>query len=295
MKAKDINDMIEVGAYIAGAYFLTSAFFGWKKRKLNEESVEGIGATKPKRRIWNEVQRAQEAGIDLTDPSGWKGHEAFLAQASNGKLSRSTSSKSDEERYFGQLRRAYRSIAGTSLPRTQSVVRNEYGDVILVYNDYHLDQLPQRAAEWTSQQVSETATTDPYTYGYWVTIAAIAIGSARFIWKGTKDKVHRGVEELIFGASAPAERKQRISYIVSASTRNKYPRGAAMAGKYPEEWAHGLWEGTDGQADIQLITDGVLDAIRNCYSVGQAQEMCVSEYLKAHQVSEPKLDEDVPF
>jgi len=260
--------------------------------RKNQKPTAGIGAVKSKRRIWSEVQKAQENGIDLSDPNGWKGHENFLKRAADGKLSRSNSAKSDEERYFGQLRRAYKSIAGTSLPHDQAVVRNEYGDVILIYNDYHLDRLPQIAAEWVSQRAAEDFS-NAYAYGYWVTVAAIAIGSVKFIWKGKG--AHRGVEELVFGSSAPAERKQRISYIVSANTRDKYPRGAANAGKYPEEWAHALWEGNDGRQDDQEITNGVLDAIRDTPSVGAAQEACIKLYMEAHQAQEPLLYQDVPF
>ena len=260
------------------------------------DGVSGIGATKkPKRRIWSEIEQAQRAGVDLTDPDGWKRNAQVLRRMANGKLSASTSSKPNEQRYFDQLRRAYKSVAGTNLPYDESVVRNENDDVILIYRDYHMDRLPQKAAEWVAQEATNNVHSDPVAYGYWATIAAIAIGSAKFIWKSTKDSVHRGVEQLIFGASAPTERKKRISYIVSASTRDKYPKGAANAGKYPEEWAHALWEGVDRAADDQEITNGVLDALRTCESVGQAQQMCVEEYMKAHQVSEPLLYQDVPF
>lgn len=284
MTGKDINNLIETGAILAGVYFVTSAIFGAKKRKLDQpEDIEGVGATKAKRRIWFEVQRAQEAGVDLTDPNGWKGKETFLRKASQGKLSRSSSSKSDEERYFGQLRRAYNSIAGTSIIPDQAVIRNQYGDVILTYNDYHLDQLPQIAADWMEKESKENAAS-PYAYGYWATVAAIARGK-RFIWKGTKDGIHRGIEELVFGKAAPSERKQRISYLASKE----------KGGVYPEKWAHSLWEANDSQQDDQEITNGVLDALRDTPSVGAAQQACADAFMQAHQVQEPLLYEGIPF
>ena len=259
------------------------------------DGISGIGATKQKRRIWSEVEQAQRAGIDLSDPNGWTKHADRLSTMSRGKLSSSRSDKPDAQRYFNQLRRAYKSVAGTKLPYDESVVRNENDDVILVYRDYHLDRLPQVAAEWVSQEATENVHNDPLAYGYWVTIAAIAIGSAKFIWKGTKNGVHRGVEELVFGSAAPTERKKRISYIVSPNTRDKYPKGAAAAGKYPEEWAHAVWEGVDGSVGDQEITNGVYEALRTCESVGQARQMCIDEYLKAHQLEEPLLYQDIPF
>ncbi len=282
MKAAEINSAIEAGAVIAGAYFIISAIFGYKKRKLEEQrATEGIGATKPKRRIWQEIEAAQNQGIDLTDPNGWQGKEKILLRMSQGKLSKSNSSKSDEERYFGQLRRAYKSIAGTGLPYNQSVVRNEYGDVILVYNDYHLDKLPQIAADWCEQVAKENAN-DPEGYGYWATVAAIAKGK-KFVWASKGE--HRGIEKLIFGHSAPAERKQRISYLASPE----------KGGSYPEKWAHHLWEANDSQQDDQMITDGVLTALLDITSVGHAQQMCIDQYLQAHQATEPLLYGDMPF
>lgn len=270
---------IKTGAIITGFALVLIALAGRNRKKM--ESIKGVGAAKPKRRIWTEIQKAQEAGIDLSNPTGYKGKEKILRSMAYGKLARSVSAKPDEQRYFNQLRRAYKSIAGTVLPHDQSVVRNEHGDVILVYNDYHLDQLPQKAADWVEQQAQQNAGA-PYEYGYWATVAAIARGK-KFVWKSKG--AHRGIEQLIFGKSAPGERKLRISYLASPD----------KGGVYPEEFAHSLWERNDGAQDDQEITNGVLEAIRNTTSVGAAQQACVSDYMDAHQVSEPALYEDVPF
>lgn len=245
--------------------------------------VSGIGATKRKRRIWSEVEAAQRAGIDLNDPNGWEQHASQLRKMANGKIPASRSDKPDEQRYFNQLRRAYKSVAGTNLPYTENIVRNENDDVILIYRDYHMDDLPKRAASWI---VGEAETdTDIERGAYWSTIAYIADGG-KFVWNSSKNGRHRGACELIFGKSAPEERKRRISYLASPE----------KGGIYPEQLAHRAWEAdVTGRSDDQQILNGVLDAIRSCTSVGQAQQMCIDEYLKAHQVEEPLLYQDVPF
>lgn len=273
----NMNKKSNIGWWIAGA----AALFLLKKKAA---AVEGIGATKKqKRRIWSEVEQAQKHGIDLSDPEGWKGNEETLSWMSHGKLSASKSSKSDEERYFEQLRKAYRSIAGTNLPYKENVVRNENGDVILIYRDYEMDKLPQKAADFVMDRAESMMRTDPQAGGYWATIACIANG-LKLIWKGD-GKIHRGVEQLVFGSSAPAERKLRISYLASQE----------KGGVYPEKFAHRLWEESNAESDDQEITDGVLDAIRDCDSRGTAIRWCEQEYLKAHQIKEPLLYQDVPF
>ena len=250
-------------------------------RKRN--GVAGIGAAKrAPRRIWSEVEWAQKNGIDLTDPDGWQKHTKLLRSVAEDRI-KTESNKPKEQRYFNQLRRAYKSIAGTNLPYKENVVRNEYDDVILVYRDYELDKLPSKAADWMRDQWSRL-------YGgaddaYWHTIADIASGRVKFAWKGD-GKIHRGAEGLIFGQAAPMEKKKRISYLATP----------AKGGRYPEEYAHYLWETVFQQtSDDQEITNGVLEAIRTCESKGQAQQMCVDEYLKAFQVQDPMLYQDVPF
>lgn len=244
----------------------------------------GIGATKRiPRRIWKEVEAAQKAGIDLSDPNGYDGHEGKLdklMQSNNVDLQ--PGSKPIVQRYFNQLRRAYKSIAGTTLRPDQHIIRNEYGDAILIYNDYHLDKLPQQAAEWIREQHARL-------YGgeedaYWQTIADIASGRVKFVWNSKG--VHRGLQQLLFGRSVPSERKARISYLASPE----------KGGQYPEAYAHYLWETVfQATGDSQEVTDGVLDALRSCNSVGEARKICVDAYMEAHQEQEPLIYQDVPF
>ena len=100
---------------IAGVLGL-GALILYAKKKC-DGSITGIGAVKkPKRRIWMEVARAQESGVDFSDPTAWQQHAQLLRKMSKGVLSEtSASAKPVEQRYFNQLRRAYNSIAGTSL------------------------------------------------------------------------------------------------------------------------------------------------------------------------------------
>lgn len=248
----------------------------WKRN-----NTSGVGAVK--RRIWTELDHAQQANIDLDsayDDLSAADHRTLERLANQSGFKQSPrSNKPYAEAYYGQLRRAYKSIAGTDLPYDESVVRNENDDVILVYRDYHTDQLPQKAAEW----IANNLPSDSIGYGYWSTIADIALGRVKFVW-GTKG-VHRGVEDLVFGAAAPTERKQRISYLASE----------AKGGIYPEQYAHRLWEATGGSGDDQEISDGIYQAIRECTSVGQARKMCVDQYIQAHTVQRDQLWQDVPF
>lgn len=275
-KANKINKAIDWIAIGGTAYFVGIAIAGAIKRKRAQQGTSGIGAVKRSpRRIWAEVEQAQRHGIDFTDPNGWKEHTDVLEWMAHGKLRESDSAKPEEQRYFNQLRRAYNSIAGTNLPYKESIVRNENGDVILMYRDYELEKLPQKAAQWVL---------DTYNEPYALTMAAIATGT-KFVWNSSKDRVHRGVQELIFGKSAPNERKQRISYIATPE----------KGGVYPEAFAHSIWEHFDMTGDTQEITDAVLEAIRYCTSVKGAQQMCIDEYMKAHQAEPDLLYQDIPF
>ena len=274
MKAID-TVTLGVVALAAGVIFL-------KNRQA--QSTSGIGATKrAPRRIWSEVEWAQKHGIDLTDPNGWEKHIKLLSAPAEAAI-KTESNKPKEQRYFNQLRRAYRSVAGTGLPSTQSVVRNEYGDVILVYNDYHLDQLPTVAAEWVENELVP-GTPNNEEMAYYKTLADIALGHVKFVWKGD-DKIHRGAEGMVFGHAAPMEKKKRISYLASPS----------KGGQYIDEYAHHVWETvTDGNGDDHEITNGIIEAIRDCGSVKDARDFCIDQYIKAHAPQEPALYEDVPF
>lgn len=276
------DKVIEAIALTAGAYFVGTAIYAAIKRK--KEGTAGIGAAKQKRRIWKEVEAAQRAGINLTDKKGYERQGAWekLTKLAEGKIQPEGISPM-EVRYFNSLRRAYNSVAGTDLPYDESVVRNENGDIVLVYRDYHLDKLQEIAIDemrdnWWSTNLSAKG-------AMMQTIADIASGKLKFIWKSKGNK--HGVNEVCFGGKDhPQERKQRISYLASAE----------KGGVTPHKYAHILWERTGGEADDHEILNGVIEAIRQTPSVGKAREDVMWEFYKNHSTdNNGLLYQDVPF
>ena len=250
------------------------------------QSVSGIGMAKrkAKRRIYSEIEAAQKAGIDLTDKTGWEKQEKKLAKImkAHNIVLHGKSDKPDAQRYFNSLRRAYNAISGTNLPYKTSRVYNENGDVILEYHDYNLQNILQDAVNWVEAETLPALITDGERLGYFATICAIASGT-KFVW--ASKGVHRGVEALVFGSSVPAERKLRISYLASPD----------KGGVYPEAFAHYVWENyTQTNGDDLEITNGVLAALREIQSVGQAQKYCVDMYVEAHKIDDI-APEDLPF
>ena len=246
--------------------------------------VSGIGMAKrkAKRRIYSEIESAQNAGIDLTDKSGWQGKEKKLNEImrKHNIVMHGNSDKPEAQRYFNSLRRAYDAIAGTNLPHKTSKVYNEYGDVIIEYHDYDLQNMLQNAVVWFEDSVL-TNPIDGQQLGYNAALCAIAQGT-KFVWKSKGE--HRGVEALVFGASAPTERKLRVSYLASPD----------KGGVYPEQFAHYVWEHyTQTNGDDMSITDGVLAALRDIQSVGQAQKTITEMYVESHTVEEGY--NDLPF
>lgn len=252
----------------------------------HNKSVSGIGMAKrkSKRRIYAEIEDAQKAGIDFTDKTGWQKNEKKLAKImkAHNIVLHGNSDKPEAQRYFNSLRRAYNAIAGTNLPYKTSRVYNENGDVILEYHDYNLQNILQDAVNWVEAETLPAVAMDGQRLGYFATICAIASGT-KFVW--TNKGVHRGVEKLVFGASAPSERKARISYLASPE----------KGGVYPETFAHYVWENyTHTEGDDQDITNGVLEALREIQSVGQAQKYCTDMYVEAHKIDDI-APEDLPF
>lgn len=279
---QDTKNTLYVAAAAAGLLALL-------RYKSKQAGTAGIGAVKQPRRIWVEVEAAQREGIDLTAKSyddlvtGSQEDLFVLARRFGYKGNKKAQQHLEPlaKGYFNTLRRAYKSIAGTNLPYDESVVRNENGDMILTYRDYHLDQLPEKAAEWI--RTNYVRPVGDAIDAWWYTLADIATGRVKFVWKG--DKIHRGVEQMVFGRPAPQERKERRSYLTTAKN----------GGQYVDEYAHHLWQSVFDGADDQVITNGVIEAILNCSSVQWARDYIVQQYLQANQVEEPLLYQDVPF
>lgn len=254
------------------------------KRK---QAVSGIGATY-KRRMYYEINRLQPVVdftlnyYDQTEVAKKAIEDLYNTYYKEIYPNRKPIT---HERYYKQLKRAYNAISGigeTALPYFESKVRNEYGDVILIHRDYGTPE--QKLSQAFTHVEENYRLRSDYDTGWWDTVYAIAQGK-KFVWTSTKDQ--RGIEKLVFGKTAPEERKQRISYLASPS----------KGGIYPERLIHEIWESTDRTADDTEIADGVLAAFREVQSVKQAKEIFMKQYLKDHMIEDEEhmIDPDLPF
>jgi hypothetical protein len=227
----------------------------------NKRSVSGIGAT-PKRRLYAEISRLQPTvdfnlDYDKQSPGGKRAIQENCRIYYNEKYPKRQ--PISPERYYKQLKRAYNAISGigkTNLPYQESKVKNDYGDVILIYRDYGTEQQKLRDA---INYIDENYNTNDFEIGYWNALLAIATGY-RFVWPSKG--VHRGLEELIFGHSAPKERKARISYLASPE----------KGGIYPEPFIETIKNENRKAVDEMELLDGMLDAFRAVESVKQAKK-----------------------
>lgn len=254
-------------------------------RKHNASNGIGrIDTKRPKRRIYHEIEAAQTNEIDLSLPYDSADDKKLNELAKKfGFRPSNRSAKSLEEQYFNSLRKAYNAIAGigkTSLPYRKSTVKNENGDVILIYNDYGTpDQKLRDAYEYIREipLVGSDA-------AYWYTLVYIASGG-KFLWKDKRKGgvlISRGVEDIL--KHSERERKMRISYLGSQA------KGALTL----DQFAHQLWESAHewdpddtGKVDDSVIYNGVEEAILQCTSRGWAQQEILNFYYNAH-----KNDED---
>lgn len=254
-----------------------------------KRSVSGIGAVK--RRIYKEISELQRTypRVDFTLdfdslPKDQKDHIEWACENWYNKVYPKRKPLT-AEKYYKQLRKAYGAISGvgtTSLPYRESIVKNNFGDTILIHRDYGTPEQKMRDAIIYIEESYIEPGNDDYKIGYWGTVLGIATGK-RFIWKSSKN--YRGIESLIFGASAPTEKKMRISYI---ATKEK-------GGISPERYAESLLE-YSLNGDSQEILSGVLDAIREIHSVKQAKQIIYDTYLRDHiQQEEYDAHDDLPF
>ena len=96
--------------------------------------------------------------------------------------------------------------------------------------------------------------------------------------------MHRGVEEVAFGASSPMERKARISYLASPQKGGVYPEVFAESIVGNSDYAHEY-------VDDQELLNGVIDALREVSSVRQAKEMILNKYINENTIP----DSETPF
>lgn len=254
-----------------------------------KRGVSGIGAVQ-KRRIYQEISELQRyyPHIDFTLNYEDQSEDAKkqIQTACEKRYNKVYPNRQPltPERYYKQLKRAYNTISGigeTGLPYRESVVKNNYGDIILIHRDYGTPEQKLRdAIVYIKEQYIEPGT-DDYSIGYWGAILAIATGT-RFVWRSYKN--HLGIEDLIFGKSAPTERKIRISYIANKE----------KGGEYPEQYAESLLQYSLGGDDREIL-DGVLEAIRSVESVKQAKDIVLDKYMRDHIVEEQRQNDDLPF
>lgn len=249
-----------------------------------KRGVSGIGAT-PKRRLYFEISRLQpvvDFRLDYENQSP-QAKEAIM-ENSNLYYNKQYPNRHPitPERYYKQRKRAYNAISGigeTNLPYWESKVKNEYGDVILIYRDYGTDQ--QKFGD-AINYIDENYTSSDFEIGYWNALLAIASGY-KFVWpsKGS----HRGIEELVFGKSSPSERKARKSYLATPE------RG----GIYPEPFAENIQNENWRATDEMEILDGILDAFRTVESAKQAKQIIIDTYMRDHISQEDDIYAKVPF
>lgn len=247
-----------------------------------KRGVYGIGKpikVKHKRRIYREMEMAQQSGVNFLLPYGEQSDRAKHAISELTKRHNGSSKRIPitDEKYFNQLRRAYNAISGigkTRLPYKESQINNHRGDTILIYRDYGTySEMQQLAKDYVLENYAQRTDFD---IGYYETLVYIANGG-KFIWDSKG--VHRGVEKLIFGKQSPGEKKARRSYLATES----------KGGVYPEVFAESL-KGYYG--DDHEILNGVLDCLREVQSANQSREIIIDIYERDHTLSEY---EEVPF
>lgn len=247
-----------------------------------KRSVSGIGAAY-KRRVYREIERLQPyVDFDLSYDDQTDKAKKYIDEDSDFVNKQFPKREPiTPERYYKQLRRAYRAISGigaTNLPYKTYTVRNNRGDIILQHRDYGTpEQMFQDAIDYLLQ----TRALDYYDLGKWEAITAIATGK-KFVW--ASKGVHRGVEEVAFGATSPMERKARISYLASPQKGGVYPEVFAESIVGNSDYAHEY-------VDDQELLNGVIDALREVSSVKQAKEMILNKYINENTIP----DSETPF
>ena len=235
--------------------------------------ANGIGKL-PKRRIYNELAAAQNAGADFEHPySDAFGSELSRLAEKFGYKGSSKSSKSLPEQYYNNLQRAYRAIAGvgaTTLPYRESKVYNGNGDEIIRYRDYGTyEQQIRDAIDYLSAGAGEKSL-------YWYIVGLVALGEVKLLWTvdaKERAKGNKGLKEELFGGSAAGEKRE---YRAVLATKEK-------GGVTPDRFAHRLWEhmGDDRLDDLQ-IRDILLEAVRDYHDRKEAENAIMGEYLDAH-------------
>lgn len=244
------------------------------------KKVSGIGAAY-KRRIYGELASVNNL-VDFSMPYEDQSQQAKRVLESNcNSINKKYPNRQPitVEKYFRQLKRAYNAISGigaTNLPYKQYDIYNHRGDLILTHRDYGT---PEEQFQDAIDYIELSRANSYEDLGFWDTIIAIATGT-KFVWSSSGS--HRGIESLVFGTNAPAEKKQRISYLATPQKN----------GIYPEAFAHKIWEKSLDGDDMEIL-NGVLEALRTVTSVKEAKKMIIERYEQDHEIQSDEFD--TPF
>lgn len=150
-KRDTLQKIMNVGAGLAGAYFVGIAIAGAIKRRREQKAVGKV--ERVKRRIYKEVSMAQQAGVDfskkfpeLTTQERQAlervGHDVGWKQSKRSV----ESGKPYVESYYGSLRRAWNAVSGISgIGATSYDVYDRDGNVCLTWTDVtdHIEHEPE--------------------------------------------------------------------------------------------------------------------------------------------------------
>lgn len=252
-------------------------------------SVAGIGAPY-KRRIYREIESVQRY-VDFDKAFENQSEEAIrvITRDCDTLNSKYPNRKPlTPKKYYNQLRRAYQAISGigaTKLPYKTYEVYNKRGDLILTHRDYGTNEEMFRDAIDYIQMAYITNATQ---LGFWKTVIAIATGT-RFVW-GSKG-AHRGIQQLIFGANSPLEKKMRLSYLATPT----------KGGVYPEKFAERQLANMEtdlyyaGYIDEQDFMEGMYDAFMTVISTKEAKDLIMDTYIQHHTFEDVDESPDIPF
>ena len=255
--------------------------FPIREETYNALIAQGIGKL-PKRRIYHELKAAQDKGIDLSAGYSTTDDKALSDLGKRFGYKGSTqSTKPYAQQYYNNLQRAYKAIAGTTLPYKESVVHNAQGDEILRYRDYGTeDQQLQDAIDELSAGVSDSSI-------YWQIMGDIANKQCKLLWQVSAKEKQAGLKGLADWIIGRASANDRKFYKGVLANKDK-------GGITPEKYAHRIWESNGMQGDDMRIRDILFEALNTTTDPKEARRMILEVYYDAHKEQEQTFDWSVP-
>lgn len=239
---------------------------------LVKKKQSGVGAIKPYIAISELQQLGVPMGVNynnlqeetkqkITQYAWQKGYRQTKASAARYSYG---------EAFYRSLNSAYKkAVSGIYYDAeladgTEYPVYDDDGRVALIYRDRSdFPMLRQLYADITEPADMQQVRDD--SQAYWATVAYIASGG-KFIWK---DKNTGGIKDECFATrgNAAEERRKRISYIAGRD------KGGTGIQTLAEKWS------ANG-GDYMATRDGIIRAIQNIQSSGEAKKMLESEALR---------------